>query len=109
MKQHIELVDRWPTSEIKRDTLSVENDIDITVKIGPMDCHQFKAEWPMYSYGRPATILWNAIANRLHSKGWSEAQIKEWLQSKETRWALDGELGDALGAIGAAWVDKNVR
>jgi predicted transcriptional regulator len=83
------------------------NEFDITAKIGPTS-HR-NASWPMHSFERPSWLLWNAIAKNLHSKGWADNAIKEWLQSKETRWALDGELGEALEALGAAWADKNVR
>jgi hypothetical protein len=85
------------------------NEFDITAKIGPMSNIASTQAWPMYSYDRPAYILWNAIAKSLHSKGWSEIAIKDWLQSKEARWALDGELGEALEALGATWAEKHVR
>ena len=74
--------------------------IDITGKIGPSSATFSNPEWPMYSYERPACILWNAIANGLIAKGWSEYQLKKWLQSKDTRYALDGILGDKLEALG---------
>lgn len=74
--------------------------IDISAKIGPPDSGR---EWLMYSYDRPAYMLWNAIAGALHKRGWSEAQIRDWLQSKGPRWALDGDLGDSIQAIGEAY------
>lgn len=75
--------------------------IDITGKIGNLfHSHETPPEWPMYSYSRPAYMLWNAIANGLIAKGWTEEQIKEWMQSKETRWALDGKLGDKILKLG---------
>jgi hypothetical protein len=73
---------------------------DISGKIGNLFNTNPEPEWPMYSYDRPASILWSAIAGKLHEAGWTDEQIKEWLQSKETRWALDGSLGDALRALG---------
>jgi predicted transcriptional regulator len=82
--------------------------MDITGEIGPLWQSSEAPEWPMYSYARPASILWNAIANELHARGWSEAQIKEWLQSKEPRWALDGALGDAIELIAREYV-KGMR
>lgn len=73
--------------------------IDITYKIGAV--YRLKdPKWPMYSYDRPAYMLWNAIANGLHDKGWSEEEIKTWLQSKATRWALDGSLGEDVEKLG---------
>lgn len=77
--------------------------IDITMEIGQLgtDC-----EWPMYSYNRPAYMLWNSIANALHKKGWTEPKIKAWLQSKNPRWALDGSLGDELEALGKKYAAK---
>lgn len=70
--------------------------LDITGKIGPLYDTASGAEWPMYSYDTPAYTVWNAVANELHRKGWSEEEIKEWLQSKLSRWAMDGALGEAL-------------
>ena len=64
--------------------------------------------WPMYSYNQPSDILWNAIAANLHKRGWNEKRIKEWLQSKAPRWALDCELGEALAAIGDKYATEHV-
>lgn len=66
------------------------------------------AEIPMYSYERPADMLWDAIAKTLHEKGWTEGQIAVWLRSKMPRYALDGDLGDAIIALGTAYADKLV-
>jgi len=66
---------------------------DCTGHIGPLGAD---AEWPMYSFVHPSMIVWNAIAGELHKRHWTDKQIQEWLQSKKARWALDGELGDAL-------------
>ena len=82
---------------------------DCTGKIGPLYPAVTEPEWPMYSFDRAAYILWNAVAAELSAKGWKDAKIKEWLQSKATRWALDGALGDQLRQLGAkyaACVDK---
>lgn len=73
---------------------------DLTGHIGPMFTNAQPPEWPMYSFDRPAHILWNAIAKELHAAGWSNARIKDWLQSKSTRWALDGTLGDMIASLG---------
>lgn len=77
------------------------DEYDLTGHVGPLSpelCHD--RPWPMYSYDRPAHMLWNAIGKQLHAQGWSDAQIKEWLQSKQTRWALDGSLGDQIETLG---------
>ena len=63
-------------------------------------------EWPMYSFSRPAWLLWNAIANGLIEKGWTEEEIKFWLQSKDTRWALDGDLGEEIEKLGKKYARK---
>lgn len=64
--------------------------------------------WPMYSYNRPSDILWNAIAANLHKRGWNEKRIKEWLQSKAPRWALDCEMGEALAAVGGKYAAEHI-
>lgn len=69
------------------------SDYDISGKIGPLFPTQEVREWPMYSYEEPASTLWTAIADRLHELGWPDDRIREWLQSKQSRWAMDGELG----------------
>jgi hypothetical protein len=76
---------------------------DCTDKIGQLgtDC-----KWPMYSYDRPAYTLWNAIAQNLHRRGWSDNRIKDFLQSKDTRWALDMVLGEALQTLGDEFATK---
>lgn len=80
---------------------------DLTGHIGPLWPQITEASpWPMYSFERPATILWNAIAKRLFESGWTDAQIKEWLQSKSPRYALDGPLGDAIERLGTEYADK---
>jgi hypothetical protein len=73
---------------------------DITDKIGPLWINPEPPQWPMYSFNRAAYTLWNAIASELDKLGWTEEQIKTWLQSKGARWALDMDLGDALEALG---------
>ena len=65
-------------------------------------------EWPMFSFERPAEIVWCAIAKNLHSRGWSDEQIKAWLQSKNTRWALDFNLGDAIAEACDKWATKEI-
>jgi hypothetical protein len=75
---------------------------DCTCFIGPL-FDLFDKEppaWPMYSFERPATLLWNAIAAELNKLGWSDEEIKDWLQSKNPRWALDGELGTLIESLG---------
>lgn len=82
---------------------------DCTGLIGPMQHGEYTqpTQWPMFSFERPARIVWNAIAATLHKRGWSDKQIREWLQSKETRWALDGSLGDALKETATKWAQEN--
>ncbi len=76
---------------------------DCTDRIGNLYDRDQKPEWPMYSFDRPAYMVWNAIAGRLHAAGWSDGRIKWWLQSKNPRCAMDGELGDALEAVAEAY------
>ncbi len=75
---------------------------DITGRIGPQFRPQDEPEWPMNSYERPAYMLWNAIASELHAAKWPEARIRDWLQSKQARWALDGDLGNRIRKAGRA-------
>ena len=82
--------------------------IDITGKIGSMFPNE-KPEWPMYSFDRAAHILWNTIANEMVKLGYSEDEIKQYLQSKSTRWALDGDLGDMLELVGQEYARKNIQ
>ena len=86
--------------------------VDITAKIGelfPIHTAERPPEWPMYSFDRPSRILWNAIARRLIDAGWTEDQIKEWLQSRMTRWALDFSLGEAIARIGAEYAESMLK
>jgi hypothetical protein len=78
---------------------------DCTVFIGPLFPHLNgeTPEWPMYSYDRPGSIVWNTIAANLNKRGWSDEKIKFWLQSKHPRWALDGHLGDLLEKVADAY------
>jgi len=80
--------------------------IDITSRVGELFPSEKPAEWPMYSFSRPAWLLWNAIANALIEKGWTEDEIKFWLQSKDTRWALDGSLGESIVKLGREYAQK---
>ena len=79
---------------------------DYTGKMGPLWPDMWvknPPEWPMYSYERPASILWDAIANELHERGWSDDKIGGWLRSKGPRWALDGDLGEIIRDIGTLY------
>lgn len=83
--------------------------IDITARIGeflPIQTMDNPPDWPMYSFDRPSRILWNALANGLAERGWTEDQIRKWLQSKSARYALDSDLGDALRDLGHAYASK---
>jgi hypothetical protein len=86
--------------------MKLHEHIDITDRIGPLYTSDKEPQWPMYSYSRPAYLLWNAIANQLHAQGWTIDEIQTWLQSKQTRWALDGELGTAIEKLGKAYAKK---
>ena len=93
-------------SEAKKtpaDWVKLGSAYDCTTLIGPLHGADKEPEWPMYSYERPAYMLWNAIAGQLNKRGWSDEEIKAWLQSKETRWALDGDLGDLISQIGTVF------
>lgn len=81
---------------------------DCTGFIGPLFRKEADAAWPMYSYDRPAYIVWNAIAGDLYKSGWSDKRIKDWLQSKGPRWALDGELSAMLEDAAVAWAKKHI-
>ncbi len=74
-----------------------EGNYDCTLHIGDLGSD---APWPMYSYDRPSSILWNSIAGSLYRAGWSDEAIKDWLQSKGPRCALDADLGELLKQIG---------
>jgi hypothetical protein len=83
---------------------------DITGRIGQMfQSDMAEPEFPMFSYSRPSSILWQAMFDGLRAKGWSEAKALEWLQSKGPRWELDGSLGDALEELGKQWAEKIAR
>ncbi len=71
---------------------------DVSGRIGDLFSNLEPPEWPMYSYSRPSSIVWNTIARALKAAGWEDEQIKTWLQSKHPRWALNDGLGDALEA-----------
>lgn len=43
----------------------------------------------MYSYERPSSIFWNAVANGLIARGLTKAEAMGWLASKNARWMLD--------------------
>jgi hypothetical protein len=66
-------------------------------------------EWPMSSFDAPAYTVWNAIAATFNRAGWSDDQIRDWLQSKQARWAMDMDLGDVLRAAGEAYARKILR
>lgn len=79
---------------------------DCTCYIGPFESN---AQWRMYSFERPAYLLWNAIASELHANGWTDNDIKNWLQSKEPRWSLDSDLGEALEDLGRQFAQKILK
>lgn len=64
---------------------------DYTDKLGPLyEGEASHREWPMYAYRRPAYLFWNGVANGLRDKGYTEEQARDWLQSKNARYSLDG-------------------
>ena len=76
---------------------------DISADIGPMAHHaSIPASIPMYSYSRPAVILWQAVFEGMIESGKTEKQAIEWLQSKGPRFCLDGDLGEQIRAMGLA-------
>lgn len=81
---------------------------DCTGKIGPLYADARTPEWPMFSFDRPSSIVWNAIAANLNKRGWSDQRIRDWLASKNTRWALDGSLGDELAAFADKWATDHI-
>jgi hypothetical protein len=77
---------------------------DCTGHIGQLfksDC-----DWPMYSFDRPAYIFWNAFAKTFHDAGWSDDKIRDWLQSKEPRWLLDGDLSETIASVAEDFAKK---
>ena len=64
--------------------------------------------WPMYSYERPAYMVWNAIGQFMADKGYTVEQIKEWMQSKNPRHDLDGYLGDMITEAAKEWAEKHI-
>ncbi len=77
---------------------------DITDALGPMFRDGgWAPEIPMYSYERPAYILWQAVFEGMQEAGMTESQAIAWLQGKLSRWALDGALGEGLRTMGRAY------
>ena len=72
---------------------------DYTGRMGDLFTSQ-EREWPMYSYSRPASIFWNAVANAMRDAGKSDKQIQEFLQSRDPRYLLDGSWGEGLEKMG---------
>lgn len=73
---------------------------DLTGHIGPLWPIDNKPKWPMYSFDRPSHILWNALGAELFANGWTDDEIKSWLQSKGPRYELDGGLAAIIEEIG---------
>ena len=85
---------------------------DLTGHIGPLWPERYTenaAPWPMYSFDRPAHILWNAIGAELFANGWTDDDIKSWLKSKGPRWELDGDLGDKLAELGKDYAARIMK
>ena len=75
---------------------------DISATVGPLYPVNHDAEWPMYSYDRPATAFWQGIVDGLANEGFTDTQIKEVLQSKLMRWLFDGDGYDKVYELGKA-------
>jgi hypothetical protein len=78
---------------------------DCTGHIGPLN----ESEWGMYSFNMPSFDLWNAMAAELNAKGWNDEEIKDFLQSKQTRWMLDGKLGEELRKLGKKYAKNAIK
>ena len=72
---------------------------DITAAIGPLYPNA-ETTIPMYSFDRPATILWQGVYDAMRADGCTHEQAVEWLQSKGPRRMLDGNLGEQLQELG---------
>lgn len=76
-------------------------------RLGPLNSD---APWAMYSFDRPAYTFWDGVAAALYRRGWTDEEIKTWLQSSEPRHALDGngalEAIEAIGALIARSAEK---
>jgi hypothetical protein len=66
------------------------------------------ARIPMFSYSRPAWILWQSVFDGMIQAGKTEDEAFAWLQSKNPRLLLDAELGDRLRLIGLE-IGKSVK
>jgi hypothetical protein len=83
---------------------------DYSIKFAPLWESPVKPDQiRMYSYERPANMIWNAIMNGMRQGGMTEKQAFEWLQSKSPRWMLDGEFGDLLNEIGLQKGRENAK
>lgn len=80
---------------------------DISGDIGPLYDRREPVKVPMYSYDRPAYIVWQGVFNALLDQGKTEEQAIDILQSKHMRWALDGELSDILAKAGYDYAKKH--
>jgi hypothetical protein len=65
--------------------------------------------WPMYSYDRPAYMVWNVIGQYMADNGYTLEEIKWWMQSKNPRYELDGYLGDMLKETAKKWAEEHIR
>lgn len=74
-----------------------------------------------YSFERPAYIVGNALLNGMIEAGLTKKQALTVFYSKTYRWALDGEMGDAIDTLarvfarkwareskGQAWIDDDL-
>jgi hypothetical protein len=68
---------------------------DIGDRVYNSDCSN-----PMYSFSRPAYILWQGFYDGLRQRGLSHEQAMDEMQSKGTRWMLDGEASKKIERLG---------
>ena len=74
-----------------------------TLEIGPLEAN---VNCPMYSYDTPSRLFWRSVIDTLQERGWSEENIKSFLQSKDPRWALDSELGDTIMMVASLYASQ---
>lgn len=67
-----------------------DNQRDISGDIGSLLVRPAEPAIPMYSFDRPARMLWQCVYDGLIARGWSDADAIAWLQSRGPRHLLDG-------------------
>ena len=88
---------------MKRKTVEVD---DISGQIGPLLQHG-EVSSPMYSFNRAAYSVWQGVYAGLVEQGKTKQQAIAILQSKNIRWALDGEFSEILENVGKKYALKH--